>query len=151
MKKKAIICDLDMTLTNPAHRAHLVEGKDKDWKTFFELCLEDSINQWCLRLVEAMQKHEDCEIIFITGRPDVVADQTIAWIKKNTKFSAELGVNLFMRKNKNFKKDFVIKEEIYLKCIEPFYEVILAIDDKKEIVQMFRNHNVPALYCGNFE
>lgn len=149
MKRKAVICDLDNTLTNANHRTHLLTQGGRDWDTFFALAVKDTVNQWCVELMQLLQS-QGYEIIFVTGRPSFCQQDTEQWIASNTPFTAIRGVNLFMRPNNDRRADFVVKEEILQNLILPNYEIFLAVDDKEEVVKMWRNNGITALYCGDF-
>lgn len=150
MKKKAIICDLDNTLTDSKHRSYLVEGNPRQWDKFFELAKNDPINIWCLELINAMKK-QDYEIIFVTGRPIHCMRDTIVWLKDKANYDVAIYFNLFMRKEGDRRKDHIIKEEIYEEFIKPHYEIIFAIDDKNNIVNMWKKHGIMGLYCGELK
>lgn len=57
-----------------------------------------------------------------------------------------------MRKDGDFRKDSIVKEEIYREWIEPFHEVLFCIDDRKQVVDMWRSIGLTCLQCaeGNF-
>lgn len=145
MKRKAVICDLDNTLTDANHRAYL--AKKRQWDKFFGLATQDKVNQWCLTLMKIFEA-QGYEIIFVTGRPAFCAKDTIDWIHQHTHFKVAMGQNLFMRPNNDRRKDYVVKEELYKKNIEANYEVFMAIDDKPGVVKMWQSNGISALYCG---
>jgi hydroxymethylpyrimidine pyrophosphatase-like HAD family hydrolase len=147
MKKRAVICDLDGTLCNADHRKHNVEGDKKDWEAFYASLYYDLPNVWCLRLIRAME-NIDFEIIFVSGRPEEWRGKTLEWLEI---FWCSSGP-LFMRKDKDFRQDAIIKEEIYREHIEPKYDVLFCIDDRKQVVDMWRRIGLVCLQCaeGNF-
>jgi hypothetical protein len=162
MKQKAIIVDLDGTLANCEHRRHFVDGTDgkKDWKSFYEAIEKDTVNEWCKKLIERFwfilrwdDSETSYEILLVSGRPDKYMDLTMDWLD-----STEVGqwcvnprdstYNIFMRKDGDFRDDTIIKEEIYREYIEPFYDVLFAIDDRKKVVNMWRRLGIIALHCA---
>ena len=38
--------------------------------------------------------------------------------------------------------DSIVKQEIYDNFIKPFYDVILVVDDRESVVQMWRNNGL---------
>lgn len=44
-----------------------------------------------------------------------------------------------MRKDNDFRKDAVIKEEIYKTFIEPKYDVVAVFEDRDQCVESWRN------------
>jgi hydroxymethylpyrimidine pyrophosphatase-like HAD family hydrolase len=145
MKRKAIICDLDNTLTNAEHRVAL--AKKRQWDKFFSLAKNDTINNWCLDLMKIFEA-QGYEILFVTGRPSICLKDTVDWLHQHTHFKVAMGHNLFMRTGNDRRKDFIIKEEIFKTHILPNYDVFLAVDDKPGVVKMWQKNGIIALYCG---
>lgn len=150
MKQKAIIVDIDGTLANIEHRRHHVEKKPPDWKAFNAAMKDDTVNEWCAKLIRAMQ-YQHYEIIFVTGRCEEYGGITQHFLK-NSGIQTAHPYTLFMRKDDDFRKDSIIKAEIYIHDIEPNYDVIFCIDDRKQIVDMWRSLGLVCLQCaeGNF-
>jgi predicted secreted acid phosphatase len=145
-KQKAIIVDLDGTLCNADHRKHHVEKKPTNWPAFYEALVHDEPHQWCLDLIDGMRGI--AEIVFVSGRPDNYKNETKQWLERH---KLEIWP-LFMRKEKDFRQDAVIKAEIYREHIEPKYEVLFCVDDRKQVVDMWRSLGLICLQCaeGNF-
>ena len=124
----------------------LIKKGNKKWDEFYSLMLHDSINWWCYRIVQRFKK--DHQIIFVTGRPEKYRTETIAWLRTQNICDDVL----LMRKDNDFRKDCVIKEEIYREHIESKYEVEFCIDDRKQVVDMWRSIGLTCLQCaeGNF-
>jgi len=143
MKQNAIIVDLDGTLCNADHRKHHIENKR--WDLFYENLVHDEINQWCFEIITRMVGFT---ILFVSGRPEDHRHISNEWLSKYG-----LGhYPLFMRKADDYRKDSIIKEEIYRRDIEPKYNVIFCIDDRKQVVDMWRSIGLTCLQCddGNF-
>jgi len=115
MKPKAIIVDIDGTLSNNDHRRHFVDAnhpineKDRisqislentpypdekgftwrpDWKSFNEQMVNDTPNEWCVTLVTQMSVPEwgyPPAIIFVTGREECFRSITECKILKWTR------------------------------------------------------------------
>ena len=146
MKQKAIIVDLDGTLCNADHRKHLVENTPKDWDSFYEGLVHDKPHEWCLDLIDGMRGM--AEIIFVSGRPDNYYEHTQEWLTRH-------GLHiwpLFMRKQGDFRKDSIVKTEIYRAHIEPIYQVLFCVDDRQQVVDAWRELGLVCLQCapGNF-
>lgn len=146
---KAIIVDLDGTLCNTQHRKHFMEQTPKDWESFYAGIIDDEPNSWCRYLIETFrQEHEYPEIILVSGRPEEHLITTTDWLDEYD-ISYD---RLFMRKSGDFREDFIIKQEIYDEYIKDKYDVIFAIDDRKQVVDMWRRNGITCLQCaeGNF-
>lgn len=147
-KEKIIICDLDGTLCNTAHRKHFMEQNPKDWSSFYAGIPNDPINRWCYELigrVNAVQPY--INIILVSGRPEKYRKNTEDWLHKYG-----IVADLFMRKDGDFRADAIVKKEIYEQHIKPFYDVLFCIDDRQRVVDMWREQGLVCLQCawGNF-
>jgi predicted secreted acid phosphatase len=153
--KKAVICDLDGTLCDISERRKFVNSTKKDWAAFScpENIAKDKPNNWCCELVKLLSGNQT-EILFVSGRMNSkgVDKCTIEWIKKYTGLKASLGENLFMRNDADYRKDTDIKQEIYDTHIKGKYEILFALDDRKVVVDMWRENNLTCLQCdvGDF-
>lgn len=92
--------------------------------------------------------HSDYDIIVVTGRDESCRTQTEKWLSDN-------GINhkkLIMRKEGDIRKDSIIKEEIFWDQIEPNYNVLCVLDDRDQVVQMWREIGLKCLQVeyGNF-
>lgn len=129
--KKAVISDLDGTISDRRHRLHYLEGK-KDWQSFFESLINDPP---IVRTIEQIEEliYEGAELVLVTGRPEQYRRSSEEWIKNNTPFDK---YQLYMRKDKDFRKDVIIKKEM-LDQIRENYELEIIFEDQAEIVEMW--------------
>lgn len=142
---KAIVCDLGGTLSNVEHRLHYVNGSQKkDWRQFNALSAYDEPYEWCRDLVHAMAS-EGYHVIFLTAREGSESTENITknWLMRHV--SCEY--SLFMRGAKDYRSDFIVKQEIYQQHIAPFYDVAFAIDDKEAVCNMFRSMGIRVFHC----
>lgn len=146
VKSNCLIIDLDGTLCNTEHRSHFMKQEKKNWKAFFEGIPNDPINEWCLEIIKAMQKTH--RIILCSGRPDDYEDPTRDWLNK---YSINYH-NLFMRRAGDFRRDDVVKEIILDFEILTRYIPLFAVDDRQQVVDLWRRRGITALQCdeGNF-
>jgi adenylate kinase family enzyme len=151
---KAIVCDLDGTMANVEHRRQYVrpdnvpEGKKfrPNWVRFFEEMVNDGVNDWCSEITSMMS--DRYPIIFATGRPGDYEDHTRLWLDVNNIY----GQHLFMRQEGDYRKDSIVKEIILEFEIKPRYDILFVLDDRKQVVDMWREHGYTVLQCdeGNF-
>jgi hydroxymethylpyrimidine pyrophosphatase-like HAD family hydrolase len=146
-KQKAIIVDLDGTLCNVDHRVHFVRQKPKNWQAFNQGMINDELNLWCFELIKAM-KASGYHILFVTGRDDHFKNQTMTWLNQHLIVYDKL----FMRLAGDFREDSEVKEEIFKKDIEKNYQVLFVVDDRKSVVDKWRELDLICLQCavGNF-
>lgn len=120
--KQAIICDLDGTLA-------LIDHRDPYDASTSE---QDELNE---PVAEVLRRFApDYAIILVSGRMDTWKPEAIRWLEKHQLPYDEL----FMRRAKDFRKDFVVKKEILTQKILPKYEVFFLLDDRNQVVNMWR-------------
>ncbi|MBK9581896.1 MAG: hypothetical protein IPO48_08380 [Saprospiraceae bacterium] len=135
---KAIICDLDGTLA-------LMNGRSPfDAST----CESDLPNTPVVNIVK--NYHElGYKIILASGREDTFKTQTISWLEK---YDVQYDL-LFMRAAGDYRKDAVIKKEMFDTQIEGKYFVEFVLDDRNQVVDLWRKDlNLPCfqVYYGDF-
>ncbi|QHV93587.1 phosphatase domain-containing protein [Spirosoma endbachense] len=89
-----------------------------------------------IRLVQALRSSGHV-IIFISGRDAVCRSETITWLNQYFGW-LESDYELFMRPENDRKKDSVIKYELFEQHIAGRYSVDLVIDDRQQVVDMWR-------------
>ena len=137
----AILCDLDGVLSDAAWRQHLIAAKnDKDWDGFFAQCGEDPYIDEVATLLGLLDK--ELLVVLLTGRPASVQSQTIKWLR-----DYPLRWDLLIMRNygdysaaKEFKANSL--KEIRDRGIEP----VLAFEDDRRNVNMFKANGVPCVY-----
>jgi len=154
MKKKAIIIDLDGTLCNNEHRQHFMTGPKKDWKNFYYNIPWDKPNEWCLEIVNKFIE-AGYFILFVTGREfkQCIKLDTLRWLRDHDlKPKEDSNIQIFARKEGDFRSDDIVKKEIYFDNIASQYEILFALDDRKRVVEMWRSIGLTCLQCaeGNF-
>lgn len=125
-KKSAIIVDLDGTLA--------IHNGRRPYE--YHKCDTDLPNAPVVALVRAMDCRVD-EIIFLSGREDSCYDLTRAWICKHVS-PLHVDSPLFMRATGDYRKDALVKREIYEEQIAPEYDVLFVLDDRDQVVNMWR-------------
>ena len=89
-----------------------------------------------IRLVKSL-KSSGNEIIFFSGRDEVCMPETMDWICEHFEWNAA-DFQIFMRKNNDQRKDSIIKFELFEKHIKDKYYVELVVDDRQQVVDMWR-------------
>ena len=118
----AVIFDMDGTLS-------LLNGRNPyDAST----CEQDLPNP---QVVELYHLYKDkYKIILCSGREDKYREQTKKWLANNNIEYA----HLYMRNSDDFRKDSIIKTEIYEKFIVPNYNVKVVVDDRAQVIKVWR-------------
>lgn len=124
-KPYAIICDIDGTL------AHMKDRSAYDWKAVGNDTKDDLIHN----LVAIARTNMLSDLILVSGRDEVCRPETEAWLKEH-------GITyhgLFMRPQGDKRKYNVVKEEIYQNHIAGHYNVRFVLDDRDQVVRMWRD------------
>ena len=149
-KEMVIVVDMDNTLSDATHREHFLQGAKKDWKSFFLNMVNDPVNLWCKMLIIGMNATQEVKTVICSARPDDYRKQTSEWLQEHDIEHKDL----FMRRRGDFRKDSIIKEIIYEFEIKSQYHVLFVVDDRKDVVNMWRSHGETVLDCagekGNF-
>lgn len=135
---KAIVCDLDGTLA-------LLNGRSPYEP---ETVLTDTVNEPVAKIIRVMCYADDYEVIFVSGRFEKYRKETLQWLSKNYLPNK----TLFMRADMDMRKDAVIKKEIFEANIRPKYNVHFVLDDRNQVVEMWRSLGLTCLQVadGNF-
>lgn len=121
---KAVIFDLDGTLAIMSDRGPF------EWMRVGE----DSVNTYVADLFRMIRAaHPDWKIITLSGRDGVCEQITLDWQKENNLVSDYH----FQRKLGDQRRDSIIKEEIFRQSIEKQFNVLYAVDDRQQVVDMW--------------
>lgn len=126
--QEAVLCDLDGTWAL-IHNRSPYDASNCDVK--------DLPNNPVVQTILAHYKAGRA-IIFCSGREDKFKPETERQIEM---YSNGLLKNyqLHMRKTDDFRKDSVVKEEIYVNNIEGQYNVLCVLDDRNQVVDFWRS------------
>lgn len=120
---KAVICDLDGTLA-------LMDERDP-----FDAsgCENDRLNKSVADTL-AYYRQNGYNILLVSGREDTYREPTLQFLEKHHIHFDEL----WMRPSGNYIKDSVLKKGIYKQNIQDKYAVALVLDDRDQVVDMWR-------------
>lgn len=144
VRNKAIIFDIDGTLADISHRLHYIQSKKKDYKSFYEACVNDLPKNNVIKLyqyLDLLTSYCDWpspDLFFCTGRPAEYKEQTLSWLNEHVTDFVE---NLIMRPSNDYRADYIVKEEM-LHEIQKTHDVIFTIDDRQQVVDMWRRNGI---------
>jgi len=125
----AIICDLDGTLA-------LLNGRDPYDASNCDT--NDLPNEAVVECVKAMHSRGN-KIIFMSGRDSKHRPQTVRFIEKYCPWlDPGYSYELHMRPEGDMRKDSIVKRELFEANVEGRYNVIFALDDRDQVVRLWR-------------
>ncbi|UPW42328.1 polynucleotide kinase [Salmonella phage CF-SP2] len=134
-KPKAVIFDLDGTLADNSRRSPFD----------LEKLREDTPREMVVNFLK-MLSDKGYKIITVSGRESGTKDEplkyrihTLHWLWDNHICVPE---DHFQRAQGDSRKDDVVKEEIFWTHIADKYNVVLAVDDRSQVVEMWRRIGV---------
>ena len=138
LKPRAILVDLDGT-------AALMNGRGPH---DYHRVSEDLPNQAVKTLVWVWMSR-GYDVVYLSGRPDSCRDDTVAWLTQN--FYVR-GAALHMRRTGDHRPDFMVKRELFDKHVRNQYNVVFALDDRDQVVRMWRDLGLSVFQVneGNF-
>ena len=142
-----IIFDIDGTLADVSHRRHFVATKPKDWVSFQKLAHLDGCHEPIAVLARSLPLLAH-RVILCSGHGEQERPVTEAWLEKHQiPYSA-----LYMRTEKDYRSDEVIKAELLARIRAEGYNPKLAFDDRDRVVAMWRANGVVCAQVaeGNF-
>lgn len=119
---RAAIFDIDGTI------ALMKDRSPYDWKKVGN----DEVNRPVASLI-SMYRNIGYKIVLLSGRDGSCRKETEKWCSENEIYYSEL----FMRETDDFRKDSIIKKEIYTNKIEPKYDVKVVFDDRLQVIKMW--------------
>lgn len=75
------VFDVDGVLADVRHRLHHLEHRPKRWDAFFDAAKDDPPLAAGISL--AAEAQQECEVIYVTGRPERCRAATIAWFVRH--------------------------------------------------------------------
>lgn len=147
MMKNFIIFDIDGTLADISQRLHFIQGEKKDWEGFYNAMDKDQpifeMVQLLRVLLYTTMTDSEYKVIFVTGRPEKYRAKTMKWLS-NVAHIENLNERLFMRKDGDFRQDYVIKREI-VEELRKQGSIRMAFEDRDQVVKMYRDLGIRCL------
>lgn len=139
-RRRAVICDLDGTLTSCEWRRKYLALDPPDWDAFFAGIPFDPVVPAITRWIAARRCNGHL-ILLVSGRPSSwrIRRDTYGWLAKH-----DIGFDaLYMRAEGDRRRDEVVKEDIYRTLIEPRFEVLEVCDDGADVCDMWQRIGLP--------
>jgi predicted kinase len=143
---KAIICDIDSTISAPGDRLNHIKNGNRNWNAFFDGIPNDEPIPHTIELCNAMHT-AGVAVICLTGRPEKYRETTTAWLDKHM----PIYHSLYMRDDNDYQPGPKAKLA-KIKEIEALgFELLFALDDHDGIVKEFRAYGLPTFHVTDDE
>ena len=84
------VFDIDGVLADVSHRVRHLEKDRPDWHAFFRAAPRDPVHEEGRQL--ALEAARDCEVVYVTGRPEWCRGDTQAWLDAHGLPAGELAM-----------------------------------------------------------
>jgi len=139
---KIVVCDIDGTLANTEHRKHWVGSKPKNWAAWNAAMHLDTVHEdikWLLNILD--NRTLNTRIILCSGRGEETRAVTEQWLADNDIYYHAL----YMRSEKDNRKDSIVKVELLQQIRKDYGEPFLWFDDRQQVVDAIRACGVRVL------
>ncbi len=133
----AVICDIDGTLALNVERSIYDYSKVST----------DVPNEPIVSLVRMLATQH--ELVFTSGREDICEADTRAWLAKYAVDTDPDQIKLFMRPAGDKRRDAIVKREIFDAHIRDQYRVAYVVDDRNQVVEMWRQLGLTVLQVAD--
>ena len=145
-RPRAMIWDLDGTLSDDKARAHFVEverGRARDWMSYFDAIDTDPPIAASMEVLRAMHA-AGIRILFLTGRPEYTRPKTTRWLEANGLTEYD---RLIMRPEGERRPAGFFKAEA-VERLRREYELVCAFEDRIDVAEQLRQAGVPVFLYG---
>ena len=107
---------------------------------------EDLVDKRMLKLIKVLiNGFDNLDLIFISGREGTreCFEKTHDWILKHFTYL----YRLYLRSEKDYRKDYQVKADLYMKYVHEKYNVLCVIDDSPNCIEMYREIGLLSLQC----
>ncbi|MGW6817679.1 phosphatase domain-containing protein [Streptomyces sp. NPDC055005] len=125
------VFDIDNTLADTDHRQHFLERRPRDWAGFFGAAPADPPLARGVAL--AVESAVDCEVVYLTGRPERCRADTVEWLDRHGLPEGRL----WMRGNQDRRPARTTKLEV-LRRLGRGRDVRMLVDDDELVCQAAR-------------
>jgi hypothetical protein len=140
--KDCVIVDIDGTVANLDHRLHYVRDGKKDWRTFLSKCDQDAPKHDIYLIAESFCDTTGSDLVFCSGRGNEYREKTETWLIENNMPYEQL----FMRQERDYRQDTIVKEQILdFEILTRYKEVLAVFDDRQSVVNMWRKRGLTCL------
>jgi len=137
---KIIVFDIDGTLANTDHRKKWVATKPKNWAAWNAAMADDALHADIAELAISFHTQGNT-VLLCSGRGEETRAVTESWLAQHVIPHRRL----YMRRERDYRKDSIIKVELLAQIREDFGEPWLWFDDRQQVVDAIRAEGVRVL------
>jgi predicted kinase len=146
-KDSLVLCDIDGTISDTAHRLHFVNKMPKDWNGFFGAMADDPVRDDVRKkLIE--HYNEGRTIIFLSARPEKYRDVTLKWLHDNM---LTFAWTLVMRPSGDGRPDTETKRDMFEKHFKDKDAVHAIYDDRPSVIRLWKELGLNVIDVGKGE
>lgn len=132
-KRPLAVFDVDGVLADVRHRLTFLDSRPKDWDGFFAAAPEDPALAEGVLL--AQQSARDCEVVYVTGRPERCRRDTLRWFRRHELPEGQLS----MRSNRDHRPARLAKPQL-LDELAAGRVVAVVVDDDLAVCAAYEAH-----------
>ena len=136
----AVVFDIDGVLSDAAGRQHFIERGRRDWPAFFEACGDDPVSRRSPGCSSCSTPRS--HVILLTGRPQRVQPQTLAWLER---YGLRWDL-LVMRSRGDYAQVTSFKQSVVEDLRAYGFDLRLAFEDDPSNHAMYVAAGVPCVY-----
>lgn len=140
-ERQLAVVDIDGVVADVRHRLGHLEQRPKDWDAFFAAAGDDPPHDEGVSLVRRLAR--DHEIVFLTGRPHRLRDDTLQWLERH----GLGGHRLVMRPDGDRRPAALVKIRL-LRDLSQGREVAVVVDDDPVVVAALEDAGYPTLHAA---
>lgn len=132
------VFDIDGVLADVTHRLHHLERRPKNWRAFFAAAPQDPPLEQGVAL--AREAARDCEVVYLTGRPELCRQDTLHWLRRHALPDGALT----MRSSRDRRPARVAKPQLLARVAHD-RRVAVVVDDDLEVCDAYELAGWPVL------
>jgi tRNA uridine 5-carbamoylmethylation protein Kti12 len=125
-RKHAMIVDIDGTVAKMQGRSPYDYSK-----------VTTDVPNWPVIFLVKTLMNKGVKPLFTSGRPDSCRSATVDWLRRFV-LDSFTDFELFMRTTEDKRPDWIVKYELFDKHIRNDYNVLMVLDDRDQVVEMWR-------------
>jgi hypothetical protein len=136
--RKGIILDMDGTLVQVNSIRHHLVGRYRDFHRFHSESLGCPPNP---EVIDAAVQayHDGLAILIVTARVERYWAVTQLWLRQNLPIP---WTQIYMRKDKDYRPDSIVKQEILCKIKADGFDPVEAWDDRTDVAAVWESHGI---------